>query len=133
MDLYFGGAPNDLMKKFVETLLRLPNLRTLELLSVSRRGPVTARLKRKNAKFPNIREVVVDFMYPDFIRSCPNLESLTFRSGYGLGLRCSGTIESYGAGLRRVAGIDSTLPHTLRCELTNTLSNPERLLNEILS
>jgi len=114
VDLYFEGAPSDLMKKFVETLLRLPNLRTLELMSVSRRGPVTARLKRKNAKFPNIREVVVDYMYPDFIRSCPNIESLTFRSGSGLGSRSSAAIRSYGAGLKRVAGVDFGLPDAVR-------------------
>ena len=70
-------APKDLMNKFVDTLARLPNLRTLELLSVSRRGPVTAGLKRKCANFPSIREMAVNVTYPDFIRSCPNLEGLT--------------------------------------------------------
>ena len=92
------------MRTFVDTLVRLPNLRRLELLSVSHRCPVTAGLKRKCAQFPNIREMVVDRMYPDFIKSCPNLESLTFRDG--LGSRSSAAIESYGVELKRVAGVD---------------------------
>ncbi|KAF9645681.1 hypothetical protein BDM02DRAFT_3189524 [Thelephora ganbajun] len=104
VDLSFKDAPNDLMKKFIDTLVRLPNLRMLELLSVSHRSPVTTGLKRKCAHFPSIREMTVCSMYPDFIRSCPNLESLTFRRGFVL--HSYATISSYGAGLKRVRGVD---------------------------
>ena len=111
------------MKKFIETLVRLPNLRTLELLSVSHRSPVTAGLKRKCAKFPNIREMTVDDTYPDFIRSCPNLGGLTFR--YGLGSSACTALESYGAGLKRIAGVNVDLDTSFvtRCEFMDTSSH----------
>ena len=102
VDLSFKGAPKDLMTKFVDVLVRLPNLRTLELLSVSHRVPVTRGLKRTCAKFPTIREMIVCSVYPDFIKSCPNLESLTFI--YGFSEECD-VLSSYGAGLKRVGGV----------------------------
>ena len=128
MDLRFKDAPSDLIKKLIDTLVRLPNLRRLELLSVSRRTPVTTELKRKRPQFPNIREMVVDRMYPDFIKSCPNLESLTFRNG--LGSRSSAAIRSYGAGLRRVTGVEFDGLFGVPCEFANT--STERLLNGIM-
>lgn len=91
------------MRKFIDTLLRLPNLRRLNLLGVTHRSPVTAALEHEWAIFPNIREMVVDRSCPDFIKSCPNLESLTFRCD--LDDRACGTIELYGGGLKRVTGI----------------------------
>jgi hypothetical protein len=104
VELRFKLAPKDLMKKFVDTLLLLPNLRRLELLNVSHRSPVTVALKRKRTIFPNIREMVVDEYYPDFIQSCPNLESLTTRHGFSY--NTSRAIRLYGAGLKRVTGVD---------------------------
>ena len=104
VDLRFKDAPKDLTRKFFDTLLRLPNLRTLELLNVTHRTPVTTALKRKSAKFPNIREMLVDSNYPDFIQSCPNLESLTLKCG--LNSHACKALELYGAGLRRLAGVD---------------------------
>jgi len=114
VDLSFRDAPDDLMKKFIDTLVRLPNLRTLELLSVSHRSPVTAGLRRKCAKFPSIREMTVCSMYPDFIRSCPNLESLTFRRGF-VEHSCA-AVSSYGAGLKRVGGVDIVRSLNVECE-----------------
>ena len=70
------------MRRFIDTLTRLPNLRRLELLSVSHRGPITRALKRKSAKFPNIHEVLIDSKYPDFVISCPNLESISKHASY---------------------------------------------------
>jgi hypothetical protein len=103
VDLRFAYAPKDLMRKFTDTLVRLPNLRRLELLNVSHRSPITVALKRKCAKFPTIREMVVDCTYPDFIKSCPNLECMDFRLGLDeCGLRA---IKSYGARLKRVTGV----------------------------
>jgi hypothetical protein len=127
VDLRFKDAPNDLMKKFVDTLARLPNLRTLELLSVSHRTPVTTGLKRKCAQFPNIREMIVDPTYPDFIRSCPNLESLTFRRG--LRSRSYVAINSYGAGLKRVAGVDFQVFYNVRCKFAKASSYLKQLLS----
>jgi len=110
------------MKKFVDTLVRLPNLRTLELLSVSHRSPITTGLKRKCAQFPTIREMTVCSMYPDFIKSCPNLESLTFRRGFVL-YSCT-TISSYGAGLKRVGGVDIGRSLNVECEFQKAPFNP---------
>ena len=73
VDLFFKDAPKDLMTKFVDVLVQTPNLRKLELLGVTHRSPVTKGLKRKYARFPNIREITICSKYPDFIRSCPNL------------------------------------------------------------
>ena len=114
MELSFKDAPKDLMTKFVDVLVRLPNLRTLELLEVSHRVPVTRGLKRKCAKFPGIREMTVCSKYTDFIRSCPNLESLTFRD-CSVG-DCSATLHLYGAELKRVGGVDVFLGSGVRCE-----------------
>ena len=117
MDLSFKDTPKDLMTKFVDVLVRLPNLRVLELLGVTHRSPVTRGLKRKCARFPNIREMTVSSIYPDFVRSCPNLESLTFR--YGLVENSSTTLGSYGAELKRVGGVAIYHSLDVECELPN--------------
>ena len=91
------------MKKFIDTLLQLPNLRCLGVLGVTHRTPVTAALKRKCAIFPNVREMVVEHTYPDFIKSCPNLESLRFRRD--LDDCASRAIQLYGGGLKRITGV----------------------------
>ena len=103
MDLNFRNAPKDLMKKFVDALVRLPNLWTLDLLDITHKGPITRGLKRKCATFPSIREMTVSYMYPDFIRSCPNLECLTL--GPGFMDYSPKTLSPYGAGLKRVRGV----------------------------
>ena len=109
------------MTKFVDVLVRLPNLRTLELLGVTHRSPVSKGLKRKCAKFPTIREMIVTPMYPDFIRSCPNLESLTFKSGFGRG--SSNALSLYGAGLKRIRGVDTFFGLGLECEFLKAPSD----------
>ena len=102
------------MSKFVNVLVRLPNLRTLELLGVTRRTPVTKELKRKCASFPSIREMTVCSKYPDFIRACPNLESLTFR--HCLVRNSSTALSSYGAELKRVRGVGTFIAMDVECE-----------------
>jgi len=123
VDLSFKNAPKDLMTKFVDALVRLPNLKTLELLGVSHRSPVTRGLKRKCAKFPSIREMIVCSTYSDFIRSCPNLESLTFR--YGAVQSSSMTLSSYGAELKRVAGVGIYRGSGVECEFPKLPPNPK--------
>lgn len=118
VDLRFRDAPKDLMRRFIDTLVQLPNLRRLELLSVSHRSPVTPALKRKSAKFPNIREMLVDSNYPDFVITCPNLESLTFR--YRPTCCFHKTIDSCGAGLERVDGLKLSVSYGVRCGLIST-------------
>ena len=116
VDLQFRSAPEDLMMVFVDALIHLPNLKRLELLSVSHRTPAAtgAELKikkraatvlgREYAMFPNIREILIEPTYPDIIKNCPNLESLTFlrTSSYKYIRRM---IKSYGSRLKRVTGI----------------------------
>jgi len=115
------------MGKFVDILVRLPNLRVLDLLLVTHRSPVTRGLKRKCARFPNIREMTICSGYPDFIGSCPNLESLTFR--HGLGQSSPTILTSYGAELKRVRGVDFGSSLDLECEFLGFLSNPKQSLN----
>ena len=103
MDLTFDDAPKDLMTKFVDVLVRLPNLRTLELLRVTHRNPITRALKRKCARFPSIQEMTVCTVCPDFMKTCPNLESVAFRHGFGK--VATDALSLYGAGLRRVKGV----------------------------
>jgi len=113
------------MTKFVDVLVRLPNLRTLELLEVTHRSPVTRGLKRKCARFPNIREMVIGPLYPDFIRSCPNLESLTFRRSSP---EDHNTLHSYGAELKRVGGLNVFNSEAER-EFPDLPSHPSQSLN----
>jgi len=130
VDLHFEGSPKDLVRKFIATLLRLPNLRTLELLSAGRRCPITVGLKPKYAQFPSIREMIVPPEYPDFVRSCPNLESLTFRCGFGFSDRSFTAIDLCGAGLKRVVAVrfaDRT--YSVQCEPMNTLPKLKQPLN----
>ena len=104
IDLYFPHAPKDLMKKFVECLVRLPNLKTLEILRVSSRAPISKALKRKNATFPGVRVLRITHASHHFIRNCPNLEDLTFTTG--LDTHTFTTLRSHGSGLKRIMGVD---------------------------
>jgi len=110
------------MKKFVDVLTKLPNLRTLDLLSIGHRTPVTNGLRRKCAEFPSIREMTVCVAYPDFIRSCPNLESLTFRRHFWN--NCSKALRLYGAELKRVGGLKTTIDSDVECEFPKVPSSP---------
>jgi len=130
-DLCFKDAPKDLMRKFVDTLTRLPNLKRLELLSVTHRAPVTAGLKRKCANFPNIREMIVSPKYPDFIRCCPNVENLTFR--YGLSPRSRVAIDLCGPGLKRIVGVNFSMDFYVRCKFVKASPNLKQPLNGTVS
>ena len=91
------------MTKFVDCLVRLPNLKTLEILGVGARAPVSKALKRKYAVFPSIRELRITPACHHFIRNCPNLDDLTFTCG--LDSHAPSTILSHGKGLKRIAGV----------------------------
>ena len=115
------------MTKFVDVLVRLPNLRTLNLLDISHRGPVTKGLKRKCAKFPNIREMTICPSYCGFIECCPNLESLTFKDD--LMQYTQITISSHGAGLKRVGGVDFMPVLNVECGFSKLTFEPRQKLN----
>jgi len=110
VQLHFSWAPEDLMTKFVDCLLRLPNLKTLEILGVGARAPISKALKRKHTIFPSIRELRITHACHHFIRNCPNLENLIFTNG--VDTHSPATVRSHGGGLKRVAGMDY---HTSRC------------------
>jgi len=91
------------MTKFVNCLVRLPNLKTLEILGAGPRAPISKALKRKYAIFPSIRELRITHASHHFIRNCPNLENLIFASG--LDTHTPASVLSHGKGLKRVAGV----------------------------
>jgi len=112
------------MTKLVDVLVRLPNLNTLELLSSTHRSPITRALKRKCAKFPSIREMTVCTICPDFMKTCPNLESLTFRHGFGKA--AMDPLSLYGPGLRlkRVRGVMTHDSQSVECESPRVAVDP---------
>ena len=123
MVLSFGDAPGDMMTTFVDVLVRLPNLRTLELLDVTHRDPITRALRRECARFPSIQEMTVCTTCPDFIKTCPNLESVTFRHGFERA--ATDALSLYGAGLKRVKGVVTYSSRSVECELSKVPSSPK--------
>ena len=117
------------MTKFVDVLVRLPNLRTLELLYVTHRSPITRALKRKSAKFPSIQEMTVCTICPDFMKTCPNLESVTFRHGFGK--VATDALSLYGAGLKRVKGVMMHNSLNMECESARVPPDPRHSLNAL--
>lgn len=117
------------MTKFVDCLVRLPNLKTLEILSASSRAPISKALKRKHAIFPSIRELRITQACHHFIRNCPNLEDLTFVTG--LDIHACATVRSHGKGLERVAGVNVYGWWGLHGELVNKSSNLDKFSNEV--
>ena len=105
------------MTKFVDCLVQLPNLKTLEILSVSSRAPISKVLKRKYARFPSIRELRITHACHHFIRNCPNLENLTFTNGFDM--HSPASVRSHGVGLKRVAGVNVSSGRGIYGELAN--------------
>lgn len=106
VDLYFKYAPKDLMSKFIDCLVRLPNLRTLEIFSTSHLSPITRGLKRKSARFPSVRELAISNRTAKFIGSCPNVETVIAPDL--LTLEGATILSSHGKGLeklKRVIGV----------------------------
>ena len=92
------------MTKFVDCLVQLPNLKVLEILSVSSRAHISKALRQKRARFPSIRELRITHECHLFIKDCPNLEILTLTDGFGLYSPI--TVRSHGRGLRHIAGVN---------------------------
>jgi len=55
------------MSKFVDCLVQLPNLRTLEILNISSRVPVSKAHEWKHARFLSIRELRIAHACHHFI------------------------------------------------------------------
>ena len=102
--LWFEEAPRDLMKQFVNCLVQLPNLNTLEILDVSNCLHISTYLSRRKVTFPRIRVLRIRSTCHLFIEKCPNLEDLTFTNM--LNSHALNTIEYDGKALKRVAGVN---------------------------
>jgi len=105
VDLQFAGAPKDLMTNFVDCLVRLPNLRTLDIFSTSSIESVKQGLRRECARFPNIRELWIGDMLGTFVGSCLNVESVTTLGGLSCDVRSLCLQARELKRLKRVAGI----------------------------
>ena len=103
VDLSFTDVPEDLMTKFVDCLVQLPNLRTLEVYSTSHIHRVRRGLERECARFPNIRELWAGVVLEELLGCCPNVESVAVLGGLFSGTPSSRGIEL--KNLKRVAGI----------------------------
>ena len=97
------------MTRFIDCLVRLPNLKTLEILGASSRAPISKALKWKHAVFPSIRELRITHECHHFIKNCPNLENLTLTDGFDV--HSPDTVRSHGMGLKRVAGVNVFTRH----------------------
>ena len=102
MGFNLSVAPPDLMTKFVECLVRLPNLKTLEILGARPQALISKALECENAVSPSIRELRIGSANHHFIKNCPNLENLILTS---LDLVALSTILWHGGGLKRAAGV----------------------------
>ena len=102
------------MTKFVDCLVRLPNLRTLDIFSTSRVDltPMKQELGRECVRFPSIRELWVCSLLVAFVGNCPNVESVTVT---GAQFQEVEVLCSHGKRLRRIAGINKA--HVPRGEL----------------
>jgi len=105
------------MTIFFDCLVRLPNLKTLEILKVDSQVPISKVFESVDTILPSTRALCITRTCRPFIRNCPNLEDLTFTTG--LCTRALGTVRLYGEELKRIAGVyASGLPY-LHGELVN--------------
>ena len=92
------------MIEFAECLAQLPNLKTLEILSVdSQTRPISKAFRHKRVTLPSIRELRIVPACHDFIKNCPNLEELIFTRPTDTDALSA--ILSRGEGLKRLAGM----------------------------
>ena len=103
MDLDAHHFPKDLMTKFFDCLVLLPNLKTLEIFSTSHDG-MFLEVKGRSTQFPSVRELVGGERAMEFLWRCPNVERLTIRGTP----RDNALPASHGENLkqlRRIAGV----------------------------
>ena len=111
MDLCLTEATKDLMTIFIDCLVRLPNLITLDVFNTSDISRVACGLERTCARFPNIRELWVHGVSVVFIESCPNVESVTTTGVYPLNIEFLCAHGKKLKRLKRVAGIPKEYVH----------------------
>lgn len=102
MDLDINGTPKDLITKFFDCLVLLPNLKTLDIFSTNYHG-VFLGLNRKSTKFHSIRELRIDEPTAELVWECPNVESVTIRGTLSSG--CAALLEPRGKELKKLKRI----------------------------
>ena len=110
MEPRFNDDPEDSIRKFIECLARLPNLKVLEIFPSSSDYSIERELKRRCAQFTSIRELRVEDSLMKFIRNCPNVESITI-------LELPTEMEkliSYGKELKKVKRFARVYNHDIR-------------------
>ena len=118
MDLLFVSRGENLVKLFVDCLVRLPNLRSLEVFCPAwHAGSLTKELELECAQLPSIRDLGVSRVSIP-VRGCPNVESITVSRGFFTDIEM---LCTYGRRLRRVAGISRQ--HLWRGEFRDTFSS----------
>jgi len=120
VDLWFTESTKGFMTNFVDCLVLLPNLRTLEVFNVNRTSLVVRELGLERAQFPSIRELWVNGVSVLFARTCPNMETVTITGSEPQDI---GSLCLYGYGLKRlkrVAGVPKE--YVQRGELKDTSS-----------
>lgn len=81
----------------------------MEVFSATDESHIRRELGRESVRFPSVRELTVSDSTAEFIRSCPNVESVT-----APGRLCFGGAEvlrSYGmelTKLKRIVGVDES-------------------------
>jgi hypothetical protein len=98
--LYFKPAPKDFMTKFVDCLIQLPNLRTLEVFGTDDVECIKKGLGRESAQFPGIRELGISDGTAKFVENCPNVETIT--ALHQLSLAGATILGSHGNKLREL-------------------------------
>ena len=107
----FNDDPEDSIEKFIDCLVRLPNLKVLEIFPPNVYH-IGKELKRKRAQFPSIRELRVESALVKVVGTCPNVESLTIME-YIDPTRMKKLI-SYGKELKKVKRFARVYNHDIR-------------------
>jgi len=105
VDLCLTNATKDFMSIFVDCLVRLPNLITLDVFNTGEISHVARGLERTCARFPNIRELWVHSLSVVFVGSCPNVESVTTTGVYPPNVELLCAHGKKLKRLKRVAGV----------------------------
>ena len=94
------------MTKFIDCLVLLPNLKTLEVFITSRDGLPLEGLRQKSTRFPSIRELGINERTMEFVGRCPNVEGLTIRGRLSSGgIALLGSYRKELKKLKRIAGV----------------------------
>ena len=76
MDLACDGT-EAILKIFIGCLVTLPNLHTLEIISMGY-YPESLRRALNGAQLPQVRTLVLPYVAHDLLRHCPNVDDLTY-------------------------------------------------------